>query len=134
MSTFLNNTRVLWKSILILQLLIIISYILFFQLRLVNPVLFFIPTWIAMAFTVEFIYLLHQKTLNPDHDRTFGAGWYIWIGILLVNIGIALFFFNAFWLAAVYALVPLTLGYLVYMYGKVFSPQPQSANTTPGSS
>ncbi|GEM_PF-4584261 len=120
MNTFLNSPKSLWKGILVLQLIIIVTYVLFWQFSLVNPVLFWGPTWFAMAFTVEFIYLLSQKLNQPEKIRTFGSGWFVWILILIVNIGIALFFFNAFWFAAVYALVPLTAGYLIYTYKKVF--------------
>lgn len=120
MQTFLNSASSLWQGILILKLVIVVTYVLFWHLELVNTVLFFGPAWISMALIVEFIYLLQQKLKQPEKTRTFGAGWFVWIFILIVNIGIALFFFNPFWFAAVYALVPLSAGYLAYTYRLIY--------------
>lgn len=115
MKSILNNPHNLWNGLLFMQLFIIISYVLFIHLRLLNTAFFFIPGLIFMVFTIEGIYLLYQKSEKPDEDRDFGSGWFVWIGLLFINFGIVFFFFTGFWFAGIYALVPFTLGYLVYL-------------------
>lgn len=118
MKSFLNNTHNLWNSLLFMQLYLIIAYILFIHLQLANSALFFVPGHIFMVLTVEFIYLMYQKTENPQEERDFGLGWFIWIGLLFINFGIVLFFFTEFWFAGIFAMIPLTLGYLIYLKWK----------------
>lgn len=115
MKTFLNNPHNLWNGLLFMQLFIIISYVLFIHLRLLNKAFFFIPGLVFMVFTIEGIYLLYQKSERPEEVRAFGSGWFVWIGLLFVNFGIVFFFFTNFWFAGIFALVPFTLGYLVYL-------------------
>ncbi|AXJ01811.1 hypothetical protein CYPRO_2569 [Cyclonatronum proteinivorum] len=115
MKSFLNNTHNLWNSLLFMQIFIIISYVLFIHLRILNTAFFFIPGLIFMVFTVEGIYLLYQKSEKPDEARSFGSGWFLWIALLFINFGIVFFFFTEFWFAGIFAMVPFTIGYLIYL-------------------
>ncbi len=121
LNELLNSGRFLWFAVLIFQLVIIVTYILFFHLQIGNTALFFIPSWFCITLTIEFVYLLYQKSSSAlPEARDFGAGWFLWLGVIFINIGIALFFFTEYWFAGVYALVPLSLGYLVYIRNSVF--------------
>ncbi len=135
LNQFLNNPKRLWAAVLCAQVVIILTYILFFHLRLGNTALFFIPAWFCITLTIEFVYLLHQRTskavsATEPETRHFGAGWVIWLGVIFTNIGIALFFFTEYWFAGLYALVPLSLGYLVYLYKPVFISGREASDST----
>lgn len=121
MTAFLNNARALWWSVLVLQVLLIILFTVFYYLGYGNEAFFFLPSWWGMAFTAEFAYLLHRNISAPETQHTFGAGWLLWILVLVVSVGIALFFFTAAWFAGFYAMIPAALFYLSYSYKKVFS-------------
>ena len=121
MTDFLNNARALWWSVLSIQVLLIILFTVFYFLGLGNEVFFFIPSWFGMAFTAEFAYLLHRNISAPEAQHIFSASWLLWVLVLIVSVGIALFFFTAAWFAGFYTMIPAAATYLGYSYDKAFA-------------
>lgn len=120
MTEFLNNARALWWSVLSIQLLLILLFVLFYYLDYGNQAAFFLPSWLGMALTAEFAYLLHRNITAPDVHHAFGTSWLLWVLVLVVSVGIAMFFFTAAWFAGFYAMIPIAFVYLGYAYTKVF--------------